>query len=690
MQMRINVRETTVTSAAVGLMAIGISLRGVSSARASQVEIGAEQDATLLGGTDATTNNSLADPGIFVGTDGDGNPKRGLIEFNIAGAVPAGATITRVQLQLTVGQVAGSGGGGTGGTDAPETISLYDETQPWGQPTNVAGAITFGGHGHGAMPDPGDATWNYSFYNTALWTEAGGDWTSSLPDLADASMTGTLTGFTWSSAAMVTDVQNWLNHPTANFGWIIKNADETDPRTFRAFWSAQGAAANNNPAIAPELTVTYVPAPPATAYWSGAQSGPAGLVWSTELGSSSSPNTNWSATDGGTDLHEIPGGGVTNVIFGATGNSAGTLSTTFGADFSINSLTFASARTNSVIIGGASSLTILSGGISVQSGSGAHTINATGDTSAGMPGVVLGASQTWTNNSSNMLTVQSSIGDAGAGNSLTIAGSGVIELAGANTYTGGTTVSSGTLVAGVDNAIPSNSALSIGPAGAVVLAANTGLATLSSLNITGGGTLDITNNHVIIDYATGTQAAVDAAIRGYLIAGRSGGTWTGTGGIISSIAALPANSHYAIGYADGADHVVAGLSSGQIEVKYTLLGDADLDGSVTGSDFTALVGNLGKSGRVWDQGDFDYDGAVTGSDFTDLIQNLGRSASGADVVLPAADYAAIDAFAAANGLMADVPEPGTLLLIAVGMPISLRLRRRRQVNGARTRASWSI
>src|SRR5580693_1861011 len=150
MQMRNSVRKTALTAAAFGLVEIGALSRGVSWVRGSQVEIGVEQDATLLGGTDAVTNNSLADPGIYAGTDGDGNPKRGLIEFDIAGEVPAGATITGVQLQMTVGQVAGSGGGGPGGTNGPETISLYDESQAWGQPSNFAGASSFDGTGHGA------------------------------------------------------------------------------------------------------------------------------------------------------------------------------------------------------------------------------------------------------------------------------------------------------------------------------------------------------------------------------------------------------------------------------------------------------------------------------------------------------------------------------------------------------------
>jgi fibronectin-binding autotransporter adhesin len=286
---------------------------------------------------------------------------------------------------------------------------------------------------------------------------------------------------------------------------------------------------------------------------------------------------------------------------------------------------------------------------------------------------------------------------------ITASGAGTVNLSGADSYAGTTNVSSGaTLVSAVTGALPSGTnvtnngalvvngnatlgsltgtgSLSISPASGtntVQLAFNSGQAGEGGLSIAANSALDITNNHMFISYAPGTQATADATIRGYLINGRNGGTWNGTGGINSSVAALPASSHYGIGYADGADGIVAGLSSGQIEVKYTLLGDADLDGSVTGSDFTILASNLGKSGVVWDQGDFDYDGAVTGVDFTDLIGNLGKSASGADVELPASDYVALDAFASANGLMADVPEPASAgLLLAAGLCFMTRRRR---------------
>jgi autotransporter-associated beta strand protein len=274
-------------------------------------------------------------------------------------------------------------------------------------------------------------------------------------------------------------------------------------------------------------------------------------------------------------------------------------------------------------------------------------------------------------------------------------------LSGANTYTGGTTVSAGTLVAATTGSLPNLTNLvnngttdifgnqtlgSLTGTGSLVVGNGTtpntvklnnssGLATAGGLTIAANSALDITNNHLILSYAPGTQATVDATIRSYLTKGYNGGLWTGTGGINSSVAAV--TTGFAVGYADGADGVVAGLSSGQLEVKYTLYGDANLDGVVSGDDFTILVGNLGKSVSAWDQGDFNYDGVVSGDDYTLLVGNLGKSATGADITLPAADYAAIDAFAAANGLMADVPEPATMSVLALGTIGVLSRRRRR-------------
>jgi hypothetical protein len=70
------------------------------------VDIPALQDATLFG-VSPSNNNSSSGPGMFIGADGTGNPKRGLIQFDIPAFVPSNATITSASLSLVLGQVAG-------------------------------------------------------------------------------------------------------------------------------------------------------------------------------------------------------------------------------------------------------------------------------------------------------------------------------------------------------------------------------------------------------------------------------------------------------------------------------------------------------------------------------------------------------------------------------------------------------
>jgi autotransporter-associated beta strand protein len=274
------------------------------------------------------------------------------------------------------------------------------------------------------------------------------------------------------------------------------------------------------------------------------------------------------------------------------------------------------------------------------------------------------------------VTVNNSLGN------YTITGTGKIADAGSFTKSG-----TGTVILGT--------ALSVGSmsisAGTVKLAtgisAGSGPATtstidLTSLSITGNGVLDVNNNHIIITYGASDPIST---IAGYLAAGYNGGNWNGLGGIDTSAPLTVNGLKYGLGYADGSDGKVAGLSSGQIEVAYTLAGDANLDGFVNGEDFTILASNFNQSVTGWDQGDFNYDGTVNGEDFTLLAANFNQGDSGA---ASAGDIAALDAFAAANGLSIDVPEPGTaslcLLLGGAGL-----LRRKRRSNPRRTSSAPS-
>src|SRR5208283_3877185 len=124
---------------------------------------------------------------------------------------------------------------------------------------------------------------------------------------------------------------------------------------------------------------------------------------------------------------------------------------------------------------------------------------------------------------------------------------------------------------------------------------------------------------------------------------------------------------YGLGYADSADAGnPAGLASGTIEVKYTLLGDANLDGVVNAVDFGILAANFNKGVTGWDKGDFNYDNVVNAVDFGELAANFNKGATGTSIGVPAYEDPQILAFAAANNLLADVPEPASVGLLAAG------------------------
>ena len=210
---------------------------------------------------------------------------------------------------------------------------------------------------------------------------------------------------------------------------------------------------------------------------------------------------------------------------------------------------------------------------------------------------------------------------------------------------------------------------------------SSGTYNIGSLSLSPTATLDVTNSEVILSYTTSDPISSIAA---FLKSGYNGGHWNGPGIISSSAQSLTNGLRYGVGWSDGADQinghsVVSGLSSGQIEMKYTLLGDANLDGTVNGSDFSILAADFGQGATSWDEGNFAFTPAVNGTDFAALAANFGQGDSGASVSVSQADIAALDAFALANDLplptIAPIPEPASVGLILAGITFTARRRR---------------
>jgi len=192
---------------------------------AAIVTINPSQDNTLA--QELPDNSSGACDSIFSGNIDDLTvpaARRALIQFDIAGQIPPGSTINSVTLNMAVTR---------GSNHVDSTFELHTVTTSW-----VEGADDCGprGGGQGVPATNGAVTWN------------------TMPGFGAASGSTLInsTSPVWSStAAMVADVQNWLDNPVNSNGWIVIG-DETNPTTTRRFDSREGGSA-------PELVVDFTP-----------------------------------------------------------------------------------------------------------------------------------------------------------------------------------------------------------------------------------------------------------------------------------------------------------------------------------------------------------------------------------------------------------------------------------------------
>lgn len=169
--------------------------------------------------------------------------RRLLLYFDVAGQLPHGAIVEQASLSLYLER-------GNGGV---RVLRLHQLVSDWGE-----GASAVTGGGQGAPAQPGDATWQHTFYPDALWGRDGGRYVGRVsasqavgdPVVDEIDAPG---NYTWSSTdRMVDDVRRWQRHPEKNFGWILIG-DETVPQTVKRFSSREHV----DPDLRPVLELHY-------------------------------------------------------------------------------------------------------------------------------------------------------------------------------------------------------------------------------------------------------------------------------------------------------------------------------------------------------------------------------------------------------------------------------------------------
>ena len=237
----------------VSAIAGAASLMGMAQgALADMVSLSALRDATLYESATGALANG-AGQYIFAGRNNQapsGLIRRGLIQFELSGAVPDGAEIVAARLVLNLSQLNGG----------PAQVSLHRSLSAW----TTGASDPSGNEGSGSAPTSQDATWLHSSFvagsGGSLWQAPGGDFA------ADASASVLTTGlglYTWSSDALLADVRSFAASPSMNFGWFLIGPEDAVGVTRRFDSSESGSVGGIVPRL--EIEWAVVPAPGAAA-----------------------------------------------------------------------------------------------------------------------------------------------------------------------------------------------------------------------------------------------------------------------------------------------------------------------------------------------------------------------------------------------------------------------------------------
>lgn len=384
-------------------------------------------------------------------------------------------------------------------------------------------------------------------------------------------------------------------------------------------------------------------------------------------------------------------------------NSGGTLAINRSDNITFNRQmtgagTFAQTGTGTTIIAGSyptiGAVNVTGGRLQFGDGTVAGSLGS-GLITTGAAGVVafnLPAATTFSNNISG-------------GGSVANDGPGAVTLTGSLTYTGNTTVNNsaltvysslrpvaGSLVVTGAGSVSLNApgvadtnlvtgefaAISVSATGSVKLAASDRTVAPQSVLVTGAldiqGTLDLTNNDMVV--RNGSESSLRAAVAAWW----NGGLRNGTTGLISSVGSTASgiNELATLAVVTNSNGVGSPLMGGfdgvavtttDVLVKYTYLGDANLDGKVTTTDIEAVIRGIRGQLTGWVNGDTNYDNVVNGDDLANVLiaYRLQGLSFGDSNIAPSGGTGGGTGGGA-------VPEPTALGLLLAAVPM---MRRRR-------------
>lgn len=207
------------------------------------------KDGTLIEHPSGGLSNG-AGPSLFAGRIGStsGSIRRAVLQFDVAGVIPAGSTVTGAALWLNLE-----------GTNAGVTaVRIHRIQSDWGE------GASFASGGGGAASTPDDSTWIHRYYDDVFWTHPGGDFD---PVPRAAALVDQPGWYSWGpTPEMAEDVKNWLDHPESNDGWLLQG-EEDRPTTVKRFDSREHPEQANRPLLQIEFIPPCVPDPRGPGYW---------------------------------------------------------------------------------------------------------------------------------------------------------------------------------------------------------------------------------------------------------------------------------------------------------------------------------------------------------------------------------------------------------------------------------------